>query len=148
MGVFGEEILCTSSPILEEGLILMQDGKDTQVKNALRSDIEVLQNRYAALRSYLAGAETDTLEVSAALQVFKDTLDRISTHILTLYVLKGQKTKITWEPLLTNVNNALITLRSSANPNPKAAIQLALNMSEPNAEEVMVYLAKLKEALQ
>ena len=126
----------------------MQDGKDAQIKNLLTAEIEALQRYYATIKDYLSGKEFDTIEIVATLQVFKDSLNRISSHILTLYVLKGQKTKITWEPLLQNLDTAMETLQKSAHPNPRSAIELAFNMSQPNVQEVMAYLAKLKESLK
>jgi hypothetical protein len=126
----------------------MQDAKDAQTKNLLTAEIEALQRYYAAIKDYLSGKEYDAIEIMATLQVFKDSLNRISSHILTLYVLNRQKTKITWEPLLQNLDTAMETLRSSAHPNPRSAIELAFNMSEPNPQEVMAYLAKLKESLK
>jgi hypothetical protein len=65
-----------------------------------------------------------------------------------LYTLEGQKTKITWDPLLTNIDNALERLQGSASSKPVPTIQLALNISEPKIEEVMSYLLKLKKSLQ
>ena len=127
--------------------MLMQDGKDTPINNELSAEIQALEGHYLTIKKYLSGAEYDALEIIGTLHVFKDTLDRISAHILTLYTLKGQRTKITWEPLLNNIGNALDTLRGYRNLNPRAAIQAALNMSEPNIEEVMSYLSKLKESL-
>jgi hypothetical protein len=125
----------------------MQDAKDEQTKGALRHEIEAIQNYYKTLSDYVAGKEYDTAEIVGTFQFFKEGLSRVSAHILTLYVLKGQKTKITWEPLLVNVDNALENMRATAHPNPRAAIELAFTMSEPNAQEVMVYLAKLKASL-
>lgn len=125
----------------------MQNEKDAQTKIVLRGEIEALENNYKTLRNYVAGADYDNLEVIGTLQVFKETLNRLSGHILTLYVLKGQKTKITWESLLVNVDNALETMQRNSHPDPRNAIQLAFNMSEPNAQEVMLYLVKLKSAL-
>ena len=126
----------------------MQDGKDAQANAAFRAEIEALQRYYAAIKDYLSGKEYDALEIMATLQVFKDSLNRISSHILTLYVLNKQKTKITWEPLLQNLDTAMETLKHSAHPNPRSAIELAFNMSEPTTQEVMAYLAKLKESLK
>ena len=125
----------------------MQDAKDGQTKSALRHEIEALQNYYKTLNDYVAGKEHDTAGIVGTFQFFKEGLNRVSAHILTLYVLKGQKTKITWEPLLGNVDNALENMRATAHPNPRAAIGLAFTMSEPNAQEVMAYLAKLKASL-
>jgi len=126
----------------------MQDGKDIRIKGELYAEIQALQNNYATINGYIAGKEYDSLEVVGTLQVFRDTLNRISSQILTLYQIKGQKTKITWELLLANIDNALETMKASAHPNPRAALELALNMSEPNANDVMIYMSKLKESLQ
>ena len=125
----------------------MQDTKDEQTKNSLRKEIDALQNYYQTLREYIAGKQYDTAEIVGTFKFFKEGLSRISAHILTLYVLKGQKTKITWEPLLVNVDNALENIRTTTHPNPRAAIELAFTMSEPNASEVMSYLSKLKASL-
>ena len=125
----------------------IQDGKDVQVREALRAEIEALQNYYSTLKEYLAGKDYESIEIVANLQVFKDSLHKISAHILTLYVLKGQKTKITWQPLLENLENATATTQV-ANRNIRSAIELAFNMSQPNAQEVMEYLAKLEESLK
>ncbi len=126
----------------------MQDGKDAQVKEVLRAEIEALQSYYKTLKEYVAGKDYDAVEVAATLQVFKDSLNRLSSHILTLYVLKGQKTKITWESLLENLENATATIQSRLHQNYREAIELAFNMSEPNAQEVMDYLGRLKESLK
>jgi len=125
----------------------MQNGTETQIKTQLKTDISTLQTNYRTIQTYLNGASNENLEVVGAVQAFKDGLSRISVHVLALYQLRGQKTKITWQPLLDNLDVALQTLQKRANSNPKATIQLALGMSEPKIEEVMAYLAKLKESL-
>jgi hypothetical protein len=126
----------------------MQDGTEARIKNELNSEIQALEKHYLAIKDYLSGTELDNAEIIGTLQVFKDTLNRISAHILTLYTLKCQKTKITWDSLFTNLDDALVTMRASANPKPRAAIQLALNLSEPKIEQVMSYLSALKQSLQ
>ena len=125
----------------------MPEAKDAQIKMELCAEIEALQKLYKTLTSYLSGSELDALEVVGTFQVFKESLNNISAHVMTFYTLEGQKTKITWEPLLVNIENALETLRRSAHPQPRTAIQCALTMSEPNAQEVMAYFSKLKESL-
>ena len=124
----------------------MRDGTDEIIKTELYGEIETLEKQYRALKGYLAGNE-DSLEIVGAVKGFRDTLNKISTHVLTLYTLEGQKAKITWDSLLTNIDNALETLRSSRSK-PVPAIQLALNISEPKIEEVMSYLLTLKKSLQ
>jgi signal transduction histidine kinase len=126
----------------------MRDGTDEIVKTKLYGEIETLENQYRALKGYLAGEEADRLEIMGAAKGFRDTLNKISTHILTLYTLEGKKTKITWDPLLTNINNALERLQSSASAKTIPTIQLALNISEPKIEEVTSFLLKLKKSLQ
>ncbi len=124
----------------------MRDGTDEIIKTKLYGEIETLEKQYRALKGYLAGNE-DSLEIVGAVKGFRDTLNKISTHVLTLYTLEGQKTKITWDSLLTNIDNALETLQSSRSK-PVPAIQLALNISEPKIEEVVSYLLTLKKSLQ
>jgi hypothetical protein len=125
----------------------MRDGTDEIIKTKLYGEIENLEKQYRALKGYLADKEDNSLEIVGTVKGFKDTLNKISTHILTLYTLEGQKAKITWDSLLTNIDHALETLKSSRSKS-KPAIQLALNISEPKIEEVMSYLLKLKELLQ
>jgi len=124
----------------------MRDGTDEIIKTKLYGEIETLEKQYRVLEGYLAG-NGDNLEIIGAAKGFRDTLNKISTHVLTLYTLEGQKAKITWDSLLTNIDNALETLQSSRST-PKPAIQLALNISEPKIEEVMSYLLTLKKSLQ
>lgn len=126
----------------------MQDGTDEIIKTELYSEIGTLQSQYRTIKEYLSGKEYDSLEIIGTLRAFRDTLSKISAHILSLYTLKGQKTKITWDSLLTNIGNALETLQTSPRSKPRPTIQLALNISEPKIEEVMSYLSTLKGSLQ
>jgi hypothetical protein len=124
----------------------MSGVKEAELKNQISTEIELLQKNYQTLNFYLSGAEYDKAQVVEVLKSFKNGLDRMSTHILTLYMLKGQKTKITWEQLLNNLEIALQTMTSSKS-NPISAINIAFTMSEPNVQEVMTYIATLKESL-
>lgn len=124
----------------------MRDGMDEIIKTKLYGEIETLEKQYRVLKGYLAGND-DSLKIVSAMKGFRDTLNKISTHVLTLYTLEGKKTKITWDSLLMNITNALETLQFSPSK-PKPAIQLALNISEPKIENVMSYLLTLKKSLQ
>ncbi len=126
----------------------MQDEKDAHIKSQLTAEIQSLEETYFTLRDYLLGKDYDSLEMVGTLRVFKDKLDGISAHILTFYTLKGQRTNITWEQLLSNIGNALETLKGPRSANPRTAIHAALTMSQPNASEVMAYLNNLKKSLQ
>ena len=125
----------------------MKDGAEVQMRKDLSSEIEALEKRYQTIKDYLGGTQMENFEVVEGLRAYKDDLSLVSAHILTLYQLKGQRAKITWESLFNNLDTALETLRNSAHPKPRAAIEMALNMSEPKIEEVMAYLATLKQSL-
>lgn len=118
------------------------------MKTELYGEIQTLEKQYRTIKDYLSGKEYDRLEITGTLQAFRNTLSKISMHILTLYTLEGQKTKITWDSLFTNIDHALETLQASARSAPRPTIQLALNMSEPKIEEVLSYLLTLKKSLQ
>jgi len=125
----------------------MKDATEAQMRKDLSAEIEALEKRYKTLKDYLAGAQMEDFEVAGALQAYKDDLSLISAHVLTLYQLKGQRAKITWESLFTNLDTALETIRNSAHPKARVAIETALNMSEPKIEEVMAFLGTLKQSL-
>jgi len=124
----------------------MRDGTDEIIKTSLYGEIETLEKQYNAIKGYLVGNDGD-LEIIDVVKGFRNTLDKISTHVLALYTVEGQKAKITWDSLFTNIDNALETLRSSGSK-PIPTIKLALNLSEPKIEEVMSYLLTLKKSLQ
>ena len=125
----------------------MPDRTEAQIRKDLKVELEALEKRYETIKDYLAGSQMEDFEVVGALRAYKDDLSTVSAHILTLYQLKGQRAKITWDSLFTNIDTALETLKNSAHPKPRAAIETALNMSEPKIEEVMAYLATLKQSL-
>jgi hypothetical protein len=126
----------------------MRDGTDEIIKTELYGEIETLEKGYRSVKEYLSGTEAESLEIIGTLQGFRNTLSKISMHILTLYTLEGQKTKITWDSLFTNIDHALERLQVSTDANPRPTIQLAFDMSEPKIEEVMSYLLTLKKSLQ
>jgi hypothetical protein len=126
----------------------MRDGTDEIVKTELYGEIETLEKQHHTIKDYLLGTEAEGLEIIVTLRGFRNTLSKISMHILTLYTLERQKTKITWDSLFTNIDNALERLGTSAGSNPRPTIQLAFDMSEPKIEEVMSYLLTLKQSLQ
>ncbi len=113
----------------------------------MAAEIEAIEKRYQSLKEYLAGAQMENFEAVAMLQAYKGDLSVITAHVLTLYQLKGQRAKITWDSLFTNIDTALETIQNRPRSNARTAIETALNMSEPKIEEVMSFLAKLRESL-
>ena len=129
-------------------LVKIRDEKNTGMERELFTEIQTIEKQYEIVKEYLSGKEYDIVDIIQALREFKNNLNKISAQILTLYTLKGQKTKITWDSLLTNIDNALETIQTSRKPNPRAIIQLSLKISDPKIEQVMSYLSALKESLQ
>jgi hypothetical protein len=129
-------------------LLKLRDGADEIIKTELYGEIENLEKQYQVVKDYLSGKETDELEAVGTLQRLNATLSKISMHILTLYTVEGQKTKITWDSIFANINHALENLERPSHPDPKQTIQIALDMSEPKIEEVISYLLELKKSLQ
>jgi hypothetical protein len=126
----------------------MRDGTDEIIKTELYGEIETLEKQYCAIKEYLSGTEAESMEIIGTLRGFRNALSKISMHILTLYTLEGQKTKITWDSLFMNIDHALERLQASAGSNPRPTIQLSFDMSDPKIEEVISYLLTLKKSLQ
>lgn len=128
----------------------MGTGTETEkrLKEELLAEIQNLENYYAVLSSYLSGKEYDAAQVRSTLHAFKASLNRASAYLLTLYNLKGQRIKIPWEQLFTNLDHALATMELAPPAKLRTAVQLALNMAEPKIEHVLSYLSNLKEFLK
>ena len=132
---------------LKEDWMPMKDEQEFRIYKDLISDIVALEKRYQTIKNYLYGAEMEVFEVVSNLKAYRDYLNVINAHILTLYLLKSQKTKITWDSLPNNISTALDAISSSAHPSPRAEIIAAFNMSETRIEGGMNILATLKESL-
>lgn len=125
----------------------MKEQPEAQLRKDLRVEIEALEKRYQSLNDYLGGKQMETFEVVGNLRAYKDDLSVITAHVLALYQLKGQRAKITWDSLFTNIDVALETIQNKPRSSPKTAIETALNMSDPKIGEVMAFLIKLRQSL-
>jgi hypothetical protein len=123
-------------------------GTENRLKLDLLGEIETLENYFKILRNCLAGTDCVAIEIRDSLQNFKGSLSRASAYLLALYNLKGQRIKIPWESLFTNLDNAIATMELAPASKLKTAVQIALNMSDPKIEQVMSYLVSLKEFLK
>lgn len=126
---------------------IIQGPAEKRIKEDLLEQIGNLENQYTTIKKYLSNGEYDALEIKCNVQIFKETLEKVSAYVLTLYNLKGQRVKIPWDSLVTNLEYALATMELAPQSKIKTAIQLALNMSEPKIESVLAYLKNLKEFL-
>ncbi len=125
----------------------MNDQTETQLRKDLSAEIDALEKRYQNLKDYLEGTQMETFEATENLRAYKDDLSVITAHVLALYQLKGQRAKITWDSLFTNIDTALETIQNKPRSDPKTTIETALNMSDPKIEEVMAFLLKLRQSL-
>ncbi|MCX8150307.1 MAG: hypothetical protein N3D85_02220 [Candidatus Bathyarchaeota archaeon] len=126
----------------------MQTETENKIKQDLLVEIHNLENYYALLNNYLSGKEYEATQIRSILQLFKASLSRTSAYLLTLYNLKGQRIKIPWEQLFTNLDHTLATMELAPSAKLRTAVQLALNMAEPKIDQVMSYLTNLKEFLK
>ena len=117
------------------------------IRKELNNEIKLLEERYGTIWGYLRGTDFDYLIILESLQAFSEGLKRISTHIMALYQLEGQKTKITWDPLLNNIDEFVRMNQNKPNKDLRGTLQLTLKMSDPKIEEVMTYLTTLKNKL-
>ena len=122
-------------------------NEEEAIETELCAEIQGIEKHYQTIKKYLSGTEYDTVYIIQTLKDFKNALNKISAHILTLYTLRSQKTKITWDPLLTNIDNAIEAIQTSSR-SPRATIELSLKISDPKIEQVMSYLSSLKESLK
>lgn len=125
----------------------MKDQTEAQLRKDLSVEIEALEKRYQSLKEYLAGAQIENFEALGNLRAYKEDLSVITAHVLALYQLRGQRAKITWDSLFTNVDTALETVQTRPHSNVRTVIETALNMSNPKIEEVMAFLTKLHQSL-
>src|SRR5512139_4181082 len=103
----------------------MRDQTETQLRKDLNAEIEALEKRYLALRDYLGGTQIEPFEAVGNLRAYKDDLSVITAHVLALYQLKGQRAKITWDSLFTNIDTALETIQNKPRSDPKTTIETA-----------------------
>jgi len=125
----------------------MSDAEE-RIKQDLFVEIQILEQNYSVIRSFVSGKDYDSLVVGGALQAFKDSLSRASAFVLALYSLKGKRVNIPWEPLFTNLDYALATIAVSSSPKQTAAVRTILAMSEEQMKQVLSYFAALKESLK
>ena len=108
----------------------MADNTETKIKQDLIAEIQNLEQNYSVIKSFLSGADYDSVTLGETIQSFKDSLSRASAFVLALYNLKGKRVNIPWDPLFTSLDYALATIAISSSPKQKAAIKTILSMSE------------------
>jgi len=126
----------------------MADNTETKIKQDLIAEIQNLEQNYSVIKSFLSGADYDSVTLGETIQSFKDSLSRASAFVLALYNLKGKRVNIPWDPLFTSLDYALATIAISSSPKQKAAIKTILSMSEEQIGQVLSYFSALKESIK
>jgi hypothetical protein len=123
----------------------MPNETEAKIKQDLLVEIQNLNKNYTVIDGFISGKEYEVAVIGSSIQSFKDSLSRASAFVLALYNLKGERVKIPWEPLFTNLDYALATLTTAPK---RAAVQAILSMAEPQIKQVLFYFSALKEALK
>jgi hypothetical protein len=121
---------------------------DVKIKQDLLAEIQVLNDNYRMLASFVSGTDYDPQTVGSGMQTYKDSLSRASAYVLALYNLKGQRVNIPWEPLFTSLDYAIATLSASATITQRDAVRAILAMAQEQMKQVMSYFGALKESLK
>jgi hypothetical protein len=125
----------------------MPEGAETKIRQDLSAEITFLEESYRKIYSGLSAKEYDATVVVSALKTFKDSLNRASAYILTLFTLKGKQVNISWDHLFTHLDYAL-TVNTSPPLKHKDAVQAILSISTTEFNQVLTYFATLKTSLK
>jgi len=125
----------------------MSEGAEIKIRQDLLAEINFLEESYRQLKNQLLAKDYNASTVVSALKTFKDSLNRASAYLLTLFTLKGKQVKITWEHLFTHLDYTL-TVPVSPPLKHRDAIQAILTMSEVEFNQVLTYFATLKTSIK
>jgi hypothetical protein len=125
----------------------MSEGVEIKVRQDLSAEITLLEESFRQIKTQLLTKDYNAQTVVSTLKTFKDSLNRASAYILTLYTLKGKQINITWEHLFTHLDYAL-TIPTSPPLKHRDAVQAILSMSETEFNQVLTYFTTLKASLK
>ena len=125
----------------------MQNDTEAKIRQDILREIQVLEQNYQILSTFISGSDLDPSTVGNSLQTFKDSLSRASTYVLALYNLRGQRIDIPWEPLFNNLDYALAALSASASINQRDMVRATLAMSKDQMRQVLAYFTALKQSI-
>ena len=126
----------------------MSSEAEVKIKQDLLQEIQILNENYRVLASFISGADYDPATIGNGMQTFKDSLSRASAYVLALYNLKGRRVNIPWEPLFTSLDYAIATLSTSATIKQRDAVRAILAMAQEQMAQVISYFSALKESLK
>ena len=125
----------------------MPEKAEIKIRQDLYAEITFLEESYQQITSYLLAEEYNASAVVSALKAFKDSLNRASAYILTLFTLKGKQVNISWEHLFTHLDYTL-TVPISPPLKHREAVQTILTISKTEFNQVLTYFTTLKTSLK
>ena len=127
----------------------MQNPLEQQIRKELYSEIETTEKNYAIIKDILSGTILEHSRVKETLQSFKDNLSRVNSLFVVLSQIqaKGSPLSIPINPLLQNIDLALVLIEGYPQQNPSSFIQIALALSNTKIENAMSFLSILKKLL-
>ena len=125
----------------------MSEEAKIKIRQDLYAEITFLEESYQQINSHLLAKEYNASAVVSALKAFKDSLNRASAYILTLFTLKGKQVNISWEHLFTHLDYTL-TVPISPPLKHREAVQTILTISKTEFNQVLTYFTTLKTSLK
>jgi hypothetical protein len=125
----------------------MTERAEMKIRQDLYADISLLDENYKQIKAGLLAKEYNASVVVSALKMFKDSLNRASSYVLTLFTLKGKQINITWEHLFTHLDYAL-TVPVYPPLKHRDAVQTILSITETEFNQVLTYFETLKASLK
>jgi hypothetical protein len=125
----------------------MSESAEMKIRQDLYADIILLDESYRKIKTDLLAQEYNASVVVSTLKTFKDSLNRASSYVLTLFTLKGKQVNITWEHLFTHLDYAL-TIPAYPPLKHRDAVQTVLSITEAEFNQVLTYFRTLKQSLK
>ena len=127
----------------------MQNPLEQQIRKELYSEIEASEKNYAIIKDILSGTTLEHSRVKETLQSFKDNLSKANSLFMVLSQIQAKGTQVSMpiNPLLQNLDYALVLIEAYPQQNPSSFIQIALALSNTKVENVMSLLSILKKLL-
>jgi len=125
----------------------MSKEAEIKIRQDLFAEITLLEESFQQIKSCLAAKEYNASAVVSSLKTFKDSLNRASAYLLTLFTLKGKQVNISWEHLFAHLDYTL-TVPTSPPLKHRDSVQTILVISETEFNQVMTYFATLKTSLK
>jgi hypothetical protein len=127
----------------------MQNPLEQQIRKELYSEIEASEKNYAIIKDILSGTTLEHSRVKETLQSFKDNLSKVNSLFMVLLQSQAQGTQLSIpiNPILQNLDLALVLIETYPQQNPSPFIQLTLTLSDTKIENIMSLISILKKLL-